>query len=283
MRNKLTTILLVLAFFAGLSLLLYPTVSDYWNSLHASQAVADYAENVRNLEAEKYEQVLQDARNYNQMLPYKHTTFALSEEDKGAYDTLLDISGTGVMGYIEIPTINISLPVYHGTEDAVLQIAVGHLEWSSLPVGGEDTHCVLSGHRGLPSAKLFTNLDKLVVGDKFVMRVLDEVLTYEVDQILIVEPTDVSTLIIEAGKDLCTLVTCTPYGINSHRLLVRGHRIENQEEAQAIRVSSDAIQIEPLIVAPAVALPMLLVLLMILLVSGGKTKSAGGKKNAKTE
>ena len=283
MRNKLTTILLVLAFFAGLSLLLYPTVSDYWNSLHASQAVADYAENVRNLEAEKYEQVLQDARNYNQMLPYKHTTFALSEEDKGAYDTLLDISGTGVMGYIEIPTINISLPVYHGTEDAVLQIAVGHLEWSSLPVGGEDTHCVLSGHRGLPSAKLFTNLDKLVVGDEFVMRVLDEVLTYEVDQILIVEPTDISTLIIEAGKDLCTLVTCTPYGINSHRLLVRGHRIENQEEAQAIRVTSDAIQIEPLIVAPAVALPMLLVLLMILLVSGGKTKSAGGKKNAKTE
>lgn len=283
MRNKLTTILLVLAFFAGLSLLLYPTVSDYWNSLHASQAVADYAENVRNLEAEKYEQVLQDARNYNQMLPYKHTTFALSEEDKGAYDTLLDISGTGVMGYIEIPTINISLPVYHGTEDAVLQIAVGHLEWSSLPVGGEDTHCVLSGHRGLPSAKLFTNLDKLVVGDKFVMRVLDEVLTYEVDQILIVEPTDVSTLIIEAGKDLCTLVTCTPYGINSHRLLVRGHRIENQDEAQAIRVTSDAIQIEPLIVAPAVALPMLLVLLVILLVSGGKTKSAGGKKNAKTE
>ena len=283
MKNKLTTILLILALFAGLSLLLYPTVSDYWNSLHASQAVADYAENVRNLEAEKYEQALQDAKSYNQMLPYEQTTFALSEEEKEAYDALLDISGTGVMGYIEIPTVNISLPVYHGTEDAVLQIAVGHLEWSSLPVGGESTHCVLSGHRGLPSAKLFTNLDKLVVGDKFVMRVLDEVLTYEVDQILIVEPTDVSTLIIEAGKDLCTLVTCTPYGINSHRLLVRGHRIENQDEAQAIRVTSDAIQIEPLIVAPAVALPMLLVLLVILLVSGGKTKSAGGKKNAKTE
>ena len=282
MKNKLTTILLVPALFAGLALLLYPTVSD-WNSLHASQAVADYAENVRNLEAEKYEQVLQDAKSYNQMLPYEQTTFALSEEEKEAYDALLDISGTGVMGYIEIPTVNISLPVYHGTEDAVLQIAVGHLEWSSLPVGGESTHCVLSGHRGLPSAKLFTNLDKLVAGDKFIMRVLDEVLTYEVDQILIVEPTDVSTLMIEAGKDLCTLVTCTPYGINSHRLLVRGHRIENQDEAQAIRVTSDAIQIEPLIVAPAVALPMLLVLLVILLVSGGKTKSAGGKKNAKTE
>ena len=282
MKNKLTTILLMLALFAGWSFLLYPTVSD-WNSLHASQAVADYAENVRNLEAEKYEQVLQDAKSYNQMLPYKQTTFALSEEEKEAYDALLDISGTGVMGYIEIPTVNISLLVYHGTEDAVLQIAVGHLEWSSLPVGGESTHCVLSGHRGLPSAKLFTNLDKLVAGDKFIMRVLDEVLTYEVDQILIVEPTDVSTLMIEAGKDLCTLVTCTPYGINSHRLLVRGHRIENQDEAQAIRVTSDAIQIEPLIVAPAVALPMLLVLLVILLVSGGKTKSAGGKKNAKTE
>lgn len=201
-------------------------------------------------------------------------------------DVTIKVNDTTVLTteyYIVTATGNSSLPVYHGTEDAVLQIAVGHLEWSSLPVGGESTHCVLSGHRGLPSAKLFTNLDKLVAGDKFIMRVLDEVLTYEVDQILIVEPTDVSTLMIEAGKDLCTLVTCTPYGINSHRLLVRGHRIENQDEAQAIRVTSDAIQIEPLIVAPAVALPMLLVLLVILLVSGGKTKSAGGKKNAKTE
>lgn len=283
MRNKLTTILLILAFFAGLSLLLYPTVSDYWNSLHTSQAVADYAENVRNLEAEKYEQLLQEARSYNRMLPYKQAATALSKEEKEAYDALLNITGTGIMGYIEIPTVNIFLPVYHGTEDAVLQIAVGHLEWSSLPVGGESTHCVLSGHRGLPSAKLFTNLDKLVTGDKFIVRVLDEVLTYEVDQILIVEPTDVSTLMIESGKDLCTLVTCTPYGVNSHRLLVRGHRVENQEDAQAVRVTSDAIQIEPLIVAPAVALPMLLVLLVILLASGGKTKSAGGKKNAKTE
>lgn len=193
------------------------------------------------------------------------------QDGKLAHDNELYTYYTGVL--------NADAKVY----DEGKQDNVAYLEWSSLPVGGEDTHCVLSGHRGLPSAKLFTNLDKLVVGDKFVMRVLDEVLTYEVDQILIVEPTDVSTLIIEAGKDLCTLVTCTPYGFNSHRLLVRGHRIENQEEAQAIRVTSDAIQIEPLIVAPAVALPMLLVLLMILLVSGGKKKSAGGKKNAKTE
>ena len=184
------------------------------------------------------------------------------------------------MGYIEIPTIKLSLPIYHGTEDSVLQIAVGHLDWTSLPAGGESTHCVLSGHRGLPSAKLFTNLDQLVEGDTFVIRVLDEVLTYEVDRILIVEPDDVSALQIEPGKDLCTLVTCTPYGINSHRLLVRGHRVENQSEA--IRVTSDAIQIEPLLVAPAVALPILLILLIVLLASGGKKKPKGGKGNANT-
>ena len=197
------------------------------------------------------------------MLPYKHTTFALSEEDKGAYDTLLDISGTGVMGYIEIPTINISLPVYHGTEDAVLQIAVGHLEWSSLPVGGEDTHCVLSGHRGLPSAKLFTNLDKLVVGDKFVMRVLDEVLTYEVDQILIVEPAQLESLNIVDGEDYCTLLTCTPYGINTHRLLVRGHRIENEQGS--IVIQREAIKIPAYIAAPAIAIPILFILLLVLM------------------
>ena len=180
------------------------------------------------------------------------------------------------MGYIEIPNLHLSLPIYHGTGDAVLQIAVGHLEWSSLPVGGEGTHCVLSGHRGLPSAKLFTNLDQLTAGDIFVIRVLDEVLTYEVDQILIVEPEDLSALTVEPGQDLCTLVTCTPYGINTHRLLVRGHRIENQSEA--IRVTADAIQIEPLIVAPLVALPLLLILFIILLASGPKKRPSGGEK-----
>jgi sortase A len=173
------------------------------------------------------------------------------------------------------------LPIYHGTDDSVLQIAVGHLDWSSLPVGGTSTHCVLSGHRGLPSAKLFTNLDKLREGDTFVLRVLDEVLTYEVDQILIVEPDDIDALKIIEGEDLCTLVTCTPYGINSHRLLVRGHRVENQSET--IRITSDAIQIEPLIVAPIVALPILLVLFVLLLVSNPKKKSTGGKEGAKDD
>lgn len=273
--------LLILVFFAGLSLLLYPSLSDYWNSFHASQAVATYSEEVRNLNADKYDRLIREAREYNAALPGRYKAFFLSESDRSTYNALLDVNGTGVMGYIEIPTIQISLPIYHGTEDEVLQIAVGHLDWSSLPVGGEGTHCVLSGHRGLPSAKLFTNLDKLVAGDKFVICVLDEVMTYEVDQILIVEPNDLSALAIEKGKDLCTLVTCTPYGVNSHRLLVRGHRVEN--ESEEIRVTSDAMEIDPLIVAPAVALPMLLALLFILLVSGKKKKSDGGKKNAKTE
>lgn len=281
MKRKLSTMLLILVFFAGLSLLLYPSLSDYWNSFHASQAVATYSEEVRNLNADKYDRLIGEAREYNAALPGRYKDFFLSESDRSTYNALLDVNGTGVMGYIEIPTIQISLPIYHGTEDEVLQIAVGHLDWSSLPVGGEGTHCVLSGHRGLPSAKLFTNLDKLVAGDKFVIRVLDEVMTYEVDQILIVEPNDLSALAIEKGKDLCTLVTCTPYGVNSHRLLVRGHRVEN--ESEEIRVTLDAIKIDPLIVAPAVALPMLLALLFILLVSGKKKKSDGGKKNAKTE
>lgn len=281
MKRKLSTMLLILVFFAGLSLLLYPSLSDYWNSFHASQAVATYSEEVRNLNADKYDRLIREAREYNAALPGRYKAFFLSESDRSTYNALLDVNGTGVMGYIEIPTIQISLPIYHGTEDEVLQIAVGHLDWSSLPVGGEGTHCVLSGHRGLPSAKLFTNLDKLVAGDKFVIRVLDEVMTYEVDQILIVEPNDLSALAIEKGKDLCTLVTCTPYGVNSHRLLVRGHRVEN--ESEEIRVTSDAMKIDPLIVAPAVALPMLLALLFILLVSGKKKKSDGGKKNAKTE
>ena len=279
MKNKISTIILSLAFLAGLSLLLYPTASDYWNSMHASKAVADYSAEVTQLTKTQYDEIWAAAAAYNQSLRDRSGSFYLTDEQKEQYASQLDVSGTGIMGYIEIPNIKLSLPIYHGTEDSVLQIAVGHLEWSSLPVGGEGTHCVLSGHRGLPSAKLFTNLDQLVEGDTFVLRVLDEVLTYQVDQILIVEPDDTDALKAEEGKDLCTLVTCTPYGINSHRLLVRGHRIENQAQAEAIRVTSDAMQIEPLLVAPAVALPVLLILLIVLLASGNKKKSNGGKRH----
>lgn len=281
MKNRIVNLLLAAAFLAGLSLLLYPTVSDYWNSLHASKAVAAYDQEVRQLDQGRYDALLDAAREYNRTLLDRSSGYYLTDDQKARYDSLLNVDGGGIMGYIEIPTIKLSLPIYHGTEEDVLQIAVGHLDWSSLPVGGESTHCVLSGHRGLPSAKLFTNLDQLVEGDAFVIHTLDEVLTYEVDQILIVEPDDVSALSIEEGKDLCTLVTCTPYGVNSHRLLVRGHRVANQSEA--IRVTSDAIQIEPLLVAPVLAIPMLLALLLLLLIPGRKKRPTGGNEHEKTE
>ena len=275
-KRNFITLLLVLILLVGLSLLLYPSVSNYWNSLHQTRAIAAYAEEVANLDNDAYDQLWQDAASYNQSLLTRSNTYLLSDEQKAEYARLLDVSGLGIMGYNEIPEIDVSLPIYHGTGESVLQIAVGHLEWSSLPVGGESTHCGLSGHRGLPSAKLFTNLDKLVEGDVFMLRVLDEVLTYEVDQILIVEPQETAALQIEEGKDYCTLVTCTPYGINTHRLLVRGHRIENVEEAKTIRVTADAIQIEPLLVAPVVAIPMLLLLLILLLLPKRPQKKHGG-------
>lgn len=263
--SNLITLFLVLILLAGLSLLLYPTVSDYWNSLHQSRAIASYVEQVAEIDDDTYAQLWADAQAYNQSLIGKAGRYDMTDEERSKYESLLNVSGNGIIGYIEIPSIKCSLPIYHGTDEAILQIAVGHIEGTSLPVGGSGTHCVLSGHRGLPSAKLFTDLDKLTEGDTFLLRVLDETLTYEVDQILIVLPDELEALEIEEGKDYCTLVTCTPYGINSHRLLVRGHRIENQEEAQTIRVTADAMQIEPLLVAPIVAIPMLLILLVILL------------------
>ena len=275
-KGNFTTLLLILVLLAGLSLLLYPSVSDYWNSFHQTRAIATYAEEVANLNQDQYDEIWAAAESYNASLTDRVNAYLLSDAQKEEYQQLLNVSGLGVMGYIEIPSIDCSLPIYHGTEESVLQIAVGHLDWSSLPVGGESTHCVLSGHRGLPSAKLFTNLDKLREGDIFLLRILDEVLTYEVDQILIVEPQEVGALQIVEGQDYCTLVTCTPYGINTHRLLVRGHRIDNVEEAKTVRVTADAIQIEPLLVAPVVAIPILLLLLILLLLPKQPRKKHGG-------
>lgn len=265
-KKNLSSIILVLIFIIGLSLLLYPSFSDYWNSFHQSRAIASYAQTVTTIDDDQYEKMWAQAQEYNTTLAKKQNRWVLSEEEYEEYESLLNIGGTGIIGYIEIPNIKVSLPIYHGVDEAVLQIAVGHIEGSSLPVGGEGTHCVISGHRGLPSAKLFTNLDEMEEGDLFMMRVLDETLTYEVDQIRIVEPEDLSALEIEEGKDLCTLVTCTPYGINSHRLLVRGHRVENLESASSIRVTADAMQIDPVMVAPVIAVPILLILLIWLLV-----------------
>ncbi len=280
-KSNLITAFLILILLAGLSLLLYPTFSDYWNSFHQSHAIASYVEQIAELDSDTYERLWADAQAYNQSLVGKANRYDMTDEERARYESLLDVSGNGIIGYIEIPSIKCELPIYHGTDEAILQIAVGHIEGTSLPVGGADTHCVLSGHRGLPSARLFTDLDKMVVGDTFMMRVLDETLTYEVDQIRIVLPEEMDDLEIEEGKDYCTLVTCTPYGINTHRLLVRGHRIENQTEAQSIRVTADAIQIEPLIVAPLLATPMLLLLLVLLLVPKQPNSSRGGKEDEK--
>lgn len=268
-NRALGTVLLVLALLAGLVLLLYPTVSNTWNALHQARAISDYVEKTESLTEEEFAEYWEAAREYNARIPERSNVFRPDAGEEQAYAGLLNIGGDGVMGYLEIPSIEVTLPLCHGTGDSVLQHSAGHLEWTSLPVGGEGTHCVISGHRGLPSARLFTDLDEMETGDVFVLRILDDVLTYEVDRILIVEPDDSEPLKIVPGEDYCTLLTCTPYGINTHRLLVRGHRIANREEAVSVRITSDAVQIEPLLVAPVLALPLLLIFLLLTLPSGG--------------
>lgn len=225
MRKRLSVVCPVLFLIAGLSLLLYPTVSDWWNAYHQSSAIVYYAGETASMDEAERTKMWEDAKSYNQKLAQKAPHWLLTEEEWQDYENQLDVTGTGIMGYVEIPRINCSLPIYHGTEDAVLSAGIGHIEGSSLPVGGEGTHCVLSGHRGLPSAKLLTDLDRLKEGDVFYLHVLEETMGYKVDQIMTVEPDELKELEIQEQQDLCTLVTCTPYGINSHRMLVRGHRI----------------------------------------------------------
>lgn len=261
-RKNFSTVILLVALMIGISLLLYPTISDYWNSFHQSRAIAGYAEAVAQMDEIDYEKIWNDAVEYNKELQTRSNHWFLTEEQEEEYESMLNVSGNGIMGYIEIPSIKVSLPIYHGVDEGILQVAIGHIEGSSLPVGGKGSHCVISGHRGLPSAKLFTDLDQLAEGDIFMLRVLDETLTYEVDQILIVEPDDMSSLEFDEEKDYCTLVTCTPYGINSHRLLVRGHRVANLKDSDEIRVTADAQQIDPVLVTPALA-GILLALLLI--------------------
>ena len=263
--DRMFTLILVGALIIGICLLVYPSFSDYWNSFHQSRAVMSYAENVANMNTEEYEKILDEARNYNAELADRGINWTMTDEQKEAYESHLDIGGNGIMGYIKIQKIDVMLPIYHGTDENILQTSIGHLEESSLPVGGESSHCMLSGHRGLPSARLFTDLDKLVEGDTFTMTVLNETLTYEVDHIWIVEPSDLSHLTIEDGKDYCTLITCTPYGINTHRLLVRAHRIDNL--SGDAMVVADAIQIRPVFIAPFLAVPLLFILLIYVLIS----------------
>lgn len=232
-RKHISTIFIILIFLVGLGFISYPTVSNLWNQAHQSRAIATYSKQVEKLDDSENKKMLKAARKYNKSLLKKSDHWKLSKKDKKKYESLLDVSGTGIMGYIEVPKIDCSLPIYHGTDEGALQIAIGHLEGSSLPVGGKSTHCVLSGHRGLPSARLFTDLDQMEEGDIFILNILGRKLAYEVDQIKVVLPEEMSDLEIEEGKDLCTLVTCTPYGINTHRLLVRGHRTEYVEKKVA--------------------------------------------------
>lgn len=276
MKKHSGTILLVLIFFVGLAVMLYPTISDYINQRNQTRVVNSYAQQVDGLSDADYTAYFDAADVFNQEIAADPD--ALYHADRfSTYSTTLDVTGTGIMGYITIPRIGVELPIYHGTSDAVLQVAAGHLEGTSLPVGGESTHAVISAHRGLPSAKLFTNLDQLEVGDTFTITVLDRVLTYEVDRISIVLPTETDLLQPVEGQDYVTLMTCTPYGINTHRLLVRGRRITTPDKLKHIRVTSDAIKIEPILTAPIMALPLLLVLLFWLLFAPRKRSSAKGK------
>lgn len=280
-KSRASTVILIIVFLVGLSLLLYPSLSDYWNSFRQSRAIASYVESVSHLDQQKYDALLEEARAYNASLVGDKTRFSPTEEELAEYLTLLGSTG-GAVGYIEIPAIKLTLPIYLGTSETVLQVGVGAMEGSSLPIGGESTHAVLTGHRGLPSATLFTDLDRLVQGDMFHIHILNETCTYEVDQILIVEPAEMDALEIVEGEDYCTLVTCTPYGVNSHRMLVRGHRIETPEDAVFVQVSPDALQMDPLFVAPFVAVPILLVLLLFLLF-GGQKRSAKSNSHQKAQ
>ena len=267
-KEQKVNIILCLVILIGLGLISYPSVSDWWNSFHQTRAVASYAAAVSQMKTEDYDRLFAEADDYNRKLAGTGMKWSMTDEEIQEYNSILDISENGIMGYIDIPRIRQTLPIYHGTDDAVLQIAIGHLAGTSLPVGGDSSHCVVSGHRGLPSARLFTDLDRLIVGDIWTMTVLNRTVTYEVDQIRIVEPEDLSELQIVQGRDYCTLLTCTPYGINSHRLLVRGHRIANLDGDA--NVTADAMQVDQTLVAIVVAIIILLILCVFLLITSSK-------------
>ena len=271
MKKHFSTILLVLVFLVGLGVMLYPTLSDAVNRAHQTRAVESYSNSVAKMSEQDFSTWFEKAEVYNEALAQDPGAFYLPDSLPD-YTGTLDVTGTGIMGYLSIPKINVSLPVYHGTNESVLQIGVGHLEGSSFPIGGESTHAVLSAHRGLPSSRLFTDLDQLEEGDTFEVTVLDRVLTYEIDNISIVLPQDAEGLLVKEGEDLVTLMTCTPYGINSHRLLVRGRRIEGDERIHAVTVTSEAVKLDPVVIAPILAAPLLLVLFGWLLLTPGKSK-----------
>ncbi len=274
MQSRKSTIILLVSFFIGLSVLLYPAISNYWNSKTQSEAIVNYEAMLAAYKPEDYSAIFSQADEYNTALYGLARPLRDYKEIESLYWKTLDISGTGMIGYLTVPKINQEIPVYHGTSDSVLSIAAGHLQGTSLPVGGENTHCVVSAHRGLPTAVLFTHLDRLEIGDTFYFTILDRTVTYEVDQIRIVEPDDISLIQIQERDNYCTLLTCTPYGINTQRLLVRAHEIDTTQKRN-IYIANEAYRVDPLIVTPVVALPIIAVLLIYAMVVPVKKESLG--------
>ena len=283
--HRASNLILVLILLVGAGIAGYPAFSEYWNSMHQSRAIMGYAERVAEMSNEEYEAVWDAALDYNRRLANNPNPFAMSDEDMDDYEKQLNVDGTGNMGFISIPKINVDLPIYHGTSDAVLQTSIGHIDGTSLPAGSVHpnpdafdeveyaSHSVLSGHRGLPSAKLFSELDAMEIGDVFYLTIMDQTLTYQVDDITVIVPEDSSKLVLFPGKDYCTLMTCTPYGINTHRLLVRGVRVENDKELLDVRVTADALKIDPLYVVPFIAGPVLLIMVLwVAIFAGGHKK-----------
>jgi sortase A len=268
-KVSFSTIILVAIMIVGFSVLLYPFVSDYWNQFHQTRAINNYVAAVEAIDDTDYEALLRAAQEYNASLVGNGGRYHMSEEERKVYNSLLNVGDDGIMGFIQIPRIGVSLPIYHGTSEIVLNTATGHIEGTSLPVQGETVHAAISGHRGLPTAKLFTDLDELAEGDLFTITVLKETLTYQVDQIRIVLPNEMQDLEFSRGEEYCTLITCTPYGINTHRLLVRGKRVDG---ADLLAIPPDAIRIPPYIVLFAVMIPMLFISLVILLILYRKPK-----------
>lgn len=260
-KSKLVTGILVVLMMFGTVLISYPVFSNWWNERHATKAIASYVEEVEKIDTTTREEMIKKAVAYNATLKSLH--FMLTDEEYKEYESILDVSGTGIMGYIQIPTIKVNLPIYHGTDESILSIATGHIAGSAFPVGGKGTHAVISGHRGLPSAKLFSDLDLLKEGDIFIISVIDRTLTYEIDQIHIVLPDEISDLAIDSQKDYVTLVTCTPYGVNSHRMLIRGHRIDNLEDVSELVVTGEASKVNPTVVMLVAIVPLIMLALII--------------------
>ena len=277
LKKKLPNIIFGLIFIAGLGIFLYPSVSNYINSRNQSRAISNYEEMVNSISEEDYSRMWSEARAYNEELAKKPLNFELSDEEREEYNSILNVSGTGIIGYIEIENIGVNLPIYHGTAESVLQVGIGHLEGTSFPTGTKSTHAVLSGHRGLPSSKLFSDLDQMIVGDTFLLHILDQTFAYQIDKINIVLPEETNDLAIVDNEEYVTLVTCTPYGVNTHRMLVRGKRVDYNEETRLI-VPADALRYNTMVVAPFIGAPILLIAFIVYLIRTSKPKRVKGAK-----